>query len=301
VETIELKGLPAVRLTDASGATCDVYVYGAHVASWKSADGFENLFVSSSAEIGGGKALRGGVPICWPQFAAKGQYAKHGICRTSAEWTVVRTSTDPYPCVVLGLSDSEATKKVWPFSFNLRYAVTIDGPQTLSTSLTVINTGDAPLEFTGALHTYFACSSVTGVQIAGLEGLTFENSANGGAMETQDEAPVAFHGEVDRLYYNTPSELHVLNVGADGRHLKLLKMGFPDAVTWNIGADKAASLKDLAPGQWEQYVCLEAGLIGKPCAVPPSASYAAGQTFIAGVPPPTPAKKGKTVEAVAVA
>lgn len=121
-----------MRLTSSSGATCDVYVYGGHVATWKSADGVDNLFVSSAAEMGGGKALRGGVPICWPQFGAKGQYAKHGIVRTSDAWKIIRTSTEPYPCVVLGLSDSAATREKWPFGFQLCYTVTLDGPQTLS-------------------------------------------------------------------------------------------------------------------------------------------------------------------------
>merc|ERR1711965_817154 len=109
VENIKLKGLDAVRLTDASGATCDIYEFGAHVASWKSADGIENLFVSSTAEIGGGKALRGGIPICWPQFAGKGPYQKHGFCRNSAEWTIVRTSTEP--CAPRCISRS---RLLWP-------------------------------------------------------------------------------------------------------------------------------------------------------------------------------------------
>ena len=93
VTELKLHGLPAVRLTY-EGATCDVLVYGAHLTSWITG-GRENLFVSSKAEYGNGKAVRGGVPICWPQFAAKGPYTKHGFCRNSAEWTVVRTSTEP--------------------------------------------------------------------------------------------------------------------------------------------------------------------------------------------------------------
>ena len=293
VEEITLKGLPALRLTDASGAVCDVYKYGAHVATWKSADGIDNLFVSSTAEIGGGKALRGGIPVCWPQFAAKGQYGKHGFCRNSAEWTVVRTSTEPFPCVVLGLSSSDATKAAWPFDFSLRYAVTIDGPQSLSTSLTITNPGEAPIEFTGALHTYFCAEHAGCVQAHGLEGCTFENSAAGGGMETQSTALLGFEGEVDRIYYQTPPELHLLNLSA-GRHMKVLKMGFPDAVAWNIGKAKAPTLKDL--DNFEKYVCLEAGLIGKPYSLPPNASYTAGQTFTAGVEMP----KGKKKAAVEV-
>ena len=160
VATTKENGLDAVKLTHSSGASALVYVYGAHLASWQTSGGEEQLFVSSTAEYGGGKAIRGGVPICWPQFADRGSGPKHGVCRNSAEWTVVRTSTEPYPCVVLGLSDSEATRAAFPFGFSLRYSVTIDGPESVSTALFVQNTSDAPLEFTGALHSYFAVSDV---------------------------------------------------------------------------------------------------------------------------------------------
>ena len=150
------------------------------------------------------------------------------------------------------------------------------------TALTVINPFDSPLEFTGALHTYFTCADVGKVQVLGFEGLTYENSAAGGTKETQAEKLLGFSGEVDRIYYDTPAELYLLNVGASGRHLKLFKMGFPDAVAWNLGKDKAPSMKDLGPGEWEKYVCLEAGAIGKPVTVAPHCSFTAAQTMTAG-------------------
>ena len=102
-------GLDCVKLTHSSGASALVYVYGAHLASWQTSDGDEQLFVSSTAEYGGGKAIRGGVPICWPQFAGRGSGPKHGVCRNSAEWQVVRTSSEPYPCVAMS-----KTRSVWP-------------------------------------------------------------------------------------------------------------------------------------------------------------------------------------------
>ena len=101
VATTKENGLDAVKLTHSSGASALVYVYGAHLASWQTSDGDEQLFVSSTAEYGGGKAIRGGVPICWPQFAGRGSGPKHGVCRNSAEWKVVRTSSEPYPCVAM--------------------------------------------------------------------------------------------------------------------------------------------------------------------------------------------------------
>lgn len=291
-EEFTLNGEKAVRLTDASGASCELLVYGAHVCTWKSADGVDNLFVSSKAEYGGGKAVRGGIPVCWPQFNTMGPYGKHGFARNSGEWTIVRTSIEPFPSVVLGLKESEATRKSgFDFPFNLRYAVTLDGPQSLSTSLTVMNTGDKPFDFTGALHTYFSCDSASAVKIQGLGGMEFVDSTKGGATATQEESLLGFSGEVDRNYYGAPSELYLLNVGPNSRTLKLLKRGFPDAVTWNIGSDKAPSIKDLGEGEWCKYVCLEAGLIGKPLTLPPSASHTAGQTFVAGVEAPPLEKK----------
>ena len=88
-------GLPCVTLTHSSGAQALVFVYAAHLTSWKTSDGAEQLFVSSTSDYGGGKAIRGGVPICWPQFAGRGPYGKHGFCRNSDKWKVVRTSTEP--------------------------------------------------------------------------------------------------------------------------------------------------------------------------------------------------------------
>ena len=41
------------------------------------------------------------------------------------------------------------------------------------------------------------------------------------------------------------------------RAIKVLKMGFPDAVTWNIGEAKGGGMKDLGAGEWDSYVCLE--------------------------------------------
>ncbi|HEX6371728.1 MAG TPA: hypothetical protein VF006_22595, partial [Longimicrobium sp.] len=61
--------LPKLRLSHASGATAEVYLHGAHVASWVPAGGTEALFVSRAATFAPGKAIRGGVPVIFPQFA----------------------------------------------------------------------------------------------------------------------------------------------------------------------------------------------------------------------------------------
>jgi len=235
------------------------------------------MFVSSATAYGGGKAIRGGVPICWPQFAGRGEYPKHGFARNSGAWKVLRTSTTPHPCVVLELSDDESTRAVFPFSgWKLQFAVTLDSASSISTSMSVLNAGEADLSFTTALHTYFKVADCSKVTVVGLKDVTYEDSTKGGASSSQEEEALAIKGEVDRVYLNTPSEAYIV----DGpRAIRILKMGFNDAVVWNIGETRAPELKDLGAGEWKQYVCFEAAQIGKAVKVAPKTSWMAGQTF----------------------
>jgi D-hexose-6-phosphate mutarotase len=52
----------------ASGASCQIHAVGATVTSYKSANGREHIFVSKDAIFDGSKAIRGGIPICFPIF-----------------------------------------------------------------------------------------------------------------------------------------------------------------------------------------------------------------------------------------
>eukprot|EP00308_Calcidiscus_leptoporus_P023246 CAMPEP_0119399446 /NCGR_PEP_ID=MMETSP1334-20130426/141361_1 /TAXON_ID=127549 /ORGANISM="Calcidiscus leptoporus, Strain RCC1130" /LENGTH=159 /DNA_ID=CAMNT_0007423339 /DNA_START=78 /DNA_END=557 /DNA_ORIENTATION=+ len=144
--------------------------------------------------------------------------------------------------------------------------------------MTVNNPGADPLSFTTALHTYFRVHDVSGAKLLGLAGCSYDDNslAGGGKNELQEEEHVTFTAEVDRVYGSTPTEAFIV----DGeRVVKVLKMGFADAVVWNIGADRADALKDLAAGEWKKYVCYEAAAINKPVKLAPNATWTAGQTF----------------------
>ena len=76
--------------------------HGAHVTSWKSAavgnGEQELLYVSPQALMDTPeKAIRGGVPICWPQFSEMGPYGMaHGWAR-STKWDLLSAdkATEP--------------------------------------------------------------------------------------------------------------------------------------------------------------------------------------------------------------
>ncbi|MES2106056.1 MAG: D-hexose-6-phosphate mutarotase, partial [Pseudomonadota bacterium] len=54
------------------GAQAGITAHGAHVCSWIPAAGKEQLFLSKTSEFRDGAAIRGGVPVIFPQFAGLG-------------------------------------------------------------------------------------------------------------------------------------------------------------------------------------------------------------------------------------
>jgi glucose-6-phosphate 1-epimerase len=163
--------LPRLRLVHPSGATAEVYLHGAHVTSWVPAGGSEALFLSRAASIAPGKAIRGGVPVIFPQFAGMGPLAKHGFARTQP-WERVDDADRPN-AVRLRLRDSDETRRIWPHPFVAELAVEV-GDDWLSIALAIHNPGDAAFDFTAALHTYLR---VGDVRRATVEGLAWATSA----------------------------------------------------------------------------------------------------------------------------
>src|SRR5207253_5364111 len=79
-------GLVKVCITSPA-ATGEIYLHGAHVTSWKPRDAEEVLFVSSQSRWHADRAIRGGVPICFPWFGNKADDPRapaHGFVRTTA-------------------------------------------------------------------------------------------------------------------------------------------------------------------------------------------------------------------------
>ena len=131
------------------GARATIYHQGAHVTSWVPSESLgEQLFLAQQSEFAAGKAIRGGVPVCFPQFAAFGNGIKHGFAR-NVEWQLVSVTADQTE-VVFVLADSPQTRELWPHAFNLLLRVTVE-PMKLIIRLKVVNCGDELFEFGGHL------------------------------------------------------------------------------------------------------------------------------------------------------
>ncbi len=249
-------GLPKAVLHASSGNFCEVYLHGAHVTSWRDAAGAENLFMSEKSEFGEGLAFRGGIPICFPQFADQGDLPKHGLIRDRA-WKVLKTSITPNEgsvSIEFDYRPDKMLKKLWPHLFECRYLVELN--ENLTVTLTVSNRGNAPFRFQTALHTYFSIQDIRRVKILGLQGLDFTDSLKGGKVFTETREAVDVSEETDRIYKNIPSRLCVLDDAA-GKIFQLTPLGLADAVVWNPWIDKARRMVDFGDDEYLRMICLE--------------------------------------------
>lgn len=267
-------GALPVRTLQADGARAEIYAHGAQLTSWRPADeDRDRLYLSRRAEFDADKAVRGGVPVIFPQFAAQGPLPKHGFAR-SARWAPVERR-DNDARAVLHLDRTLATHPLWPYVYDSELSVELQA-RSLSLRLTVRNTGTDAFAFTAALHSYFAVDDIAGASVHGLQGLRYRDSAGGGEIMEQRAAALRFDGEVDRIYFDVPP---VVELREPQRRLRLRSPGFRDCVVWNPGEAKAAALTDLDAGGFRRFVCIEAAAIGTPIRLEPGAAWEGAQIF----------------------
>ncbi|HWE02249.1 MAG TPA: D-hexose-6-phosphate mutarotase [Tepidisphaeraceae bacterium] len=239
-------------------AEAQVYLHGAHVTRYQPRGGHDLLFMSTKSVFAPGKAIRGGVPIIFPWFGARANdpaAPMHGFARTS-EWDLadVRKGTHGSIALVLELNSTDATRKIWPHDFRLRYTVTID--HSLDLLLEVNNTSETDFTVEEALHTYLAVADVREVSIEGLAGREFLDKTDGMRRKTQPAGAITITGETDRVYLNTTDAVSVHDPGL-GRKLFVEKSGSSATVLWNPWTAKAKAMADFGKDEWPGMLCVE--------------------------------------------
>jgi len=243
MEHITFGQLPAVRITAPDGATAVVTLYGAHLVSWVGLDGGERMFMSKRSALDASRAIRGGVPVIFPQFAEQGNAMRHGFARVST-WRVVGDGSDAGAAwAEFALNETDlapAHAAAWPHHFALRLRVTVHA-NALEMTFSVRNTGAAPFPFAAALHTYHSVPHLADVRIDGVEA---------GTLALSDKLDTIYAGIKGAVTLATPA-----------RVLTLEQDGFTDAVVWNPGAADTAALADMADDEYQRFVCIEPALL----------------------------------------
>ncbi|WP_293130390.1 D-hexose-6-phosphate mutarotase [Microcoleus sp. bin38.metabat.b11b12b14.051] len=250
-------GFPMVHI-DNGKAKALISVYSGQVLSFQRATETADLmFVSDKAYYAEGKAIKGGVPICWPWFGPDPEglgRPAHGFVRNRL-WNVVSTATTPEGAtqVILGIKDTEETRAIWPQAFELAIVITVG--TSLTVELITRNLGDKAFPLTQAFHTYFLVGDINRVQVLGLENSQYLDKVDGGIEKTQVGA-VAVTGEVDRIYLDVAKEF-VINDAALNRRIRIKSSGSKSAVVWNPWVKISASMADLDDTDYQRLICVE--------------------------------------------
>jgi glucose-6-phosphate 1-epimerase len=242
-------------------ATATISPYAGQVLSYRPLHAPDDLlFVSERAYYAPGKAIKGGVPICWPWFGSdpenKGR-GGHGFVR-AWRWSVRSCVALPNGAtqVTLGLTDDSVSRAIWAAEFELTLEITVGA--TLTVALTTHNPSDEPLRITQGLHTYFKVGDATLVEVHGLDGCTYwDKAAHATTAEpVRQNGAVTVAAEVNRIYEGVPPRL-LIHDPVLHRQIEIDARASQTSVVWNPWVETALAMDDLDALDYLRFICVE--------------------------------------------
>lgn len=226
-----------------------VALHGAHVMSWCPAGAEEVIYLSPDAVYREGKAIRGGIPLCWPWFNAHPSdpdLPSHGLVRNQF-WEL--ESTD--------VTDDGVVAKLRRDSADWSAVATISMGSSLEVALESTNLGDQEMMISGALHSYFSVGDVREITIKGLEDADYLDTV-GKDTNRRQTGVIRIDREVDWHYVSSGSVR--LEDPVKKRTILVEKEASPSTVVWNPWIEKAAALGDLPNEDYLAFACIEAAI-----------------------------------------
>lgn len=267
--------------------TGEIFDYGAQLSAWKPRGASESLiWMSRHSRFETGRAIRGGVPICFPWFGSGTTGKKtpaHGLARLS-NWNFIGQNIlpDGSTSVFYAISEvdfgpqlANTREKISPFNATL----TVNFGPKLHLEFRVKNTGDQDFNYEIALHTYLRVADARTCTISGLEGEEYLDKVGGGRNRQAGEVHIA--GEVDRIYL-TEKTLRVSDPQA-GSYLEIEKTGSANTIVWNPWIEKSQAMADFGDEEYRGMLCVEAGNVGdNAITLTPASSHTLSYTLSAG-------------------
>lgn len=258
--------IPVYKI-EAGNAELEFSNYGAHILSYK-VNGSDLLWISEKAVFTPGKAIRGGIPVCWPWFGSAGT-PTHGVARI-AFWDMTEPVTEADGSVSVKMTLAAADQ-------GLTAVLEVNLGATLKVNLTTTNVSAETIRLTEALHSYFAIGDIRNVAVRGFEDTEYFCSLT---SRTQKQSGIiTFDAETDRIY-NAGSRIAVIDDPVKNRKIRVVRSGSASAVVWNPWIDKAARMADYGDDEYPEMLCIEAANAGFDFRMlPPGASHTLGTEF----------------------
>ena len=233
-------------------ACAEIALQGAHIFHFARFSEEPLLWLSDESPFEKGKAIRGGVPICWPSFGMNNpKLPQHGFARTFL-WEFISceevdTSTSE---VIFSLKDSEESRKIWNNKFELELKVTVSNNLTIE--LTTVNIDKKSFTMTQALHSYFKISNIANIAIEGLEEKPYLDALTG--IISKQEGAIRFEQEIDRVYQEVDKTIVLKD---KDREIKIENFGSFSSVVWNPWIEKCKHMSGMSDEAYKEFVCIE--------------------------------------------
>jgi glucose-6-phosphate 1-epimerase len=238
-------------------------LHGGHLIHFQLKGQEPVIWLSKTAIFNSKKAIRGGVPVCWPWFGAAGESVgeglpSHGFARTS-KWAVkeIKELTNGVE-LELSLTDSEETRKLWPYQFELVLKATLT--ETVKLDLITNNTGKQAFSYCAALHTYLTISNPESVLISGLNN-NYQDKLDAGKSKTGD-GNLQINAPVDSIYQKAADAVLLDDKGFN-RQLTITNSGNDSEVVWNPWVAGAKAFADMPDDGYQTMLCIESAITGQ--------------------------------------
>ncbi len=240
-------------------ASARLCLQGAYLLTWRPrSTAMPVIWLSEHTNLAQSKAIRGGVPICWPWFGeheSDHSFPRHGFAR-SVPWQVIESATEADGATRLELKmlDSPQAQQQWPYACELKLSIIMG--ETLKMQLATTNTGKEAFVISEAMHTYFQISDIDKVSVTDLANTEYLDKVENFARKPQ-AGEITFDGETDRVYVNTEATCTIKDPGLQ-RRITLAKSGSRSTVVWTPWKQKADQLGDMGGNEgWRRALCVE--------------------------------------------
>lgn len=237
----------------------DISLYGGQATYFAPHGKYPILWLSPESLYEEGKAIRGGIPICFPWFGphpTDNTKPQHGFGRLK-NWNVKESGTNGQgeTYLTLFLTDDESTRALWDFSFKAEITFTVS--KHLKVDFKVINTDSKPFSYSEALHSYFTISSIAEINIEGLQNIHYYNGFGNELLQDKSETITFDEDELNRRYVAT-HEACIIHDEPLRRSIRVAKSGSDVTVVWNPSNEICKKSADMASDAFETFVCVEA-------------------------------------------
>ncbi|MBL7005273.1 MAG: D-hexose-6-phosphate mutarotase [Gammaproteobacteria bacterium] len=265
----KINQLDVLRIQN-KAASAVIAVQGAHIFEFTPTEGHNLLFVSEAENFETGKAIRGGIPICWPWFGAHKEVKEataHGFVRNQ-----------PWQYKLVHDSENRTDIKFWfetsgtdvGFEHQARVELLVSIGDTLQVSLTTHNLDTHPFIISQALHSYFNCQNISDVRIFGIEGFRYLDSVTQKSNCVPND--FSFDREIDWIVIDQGQAIELSGLAQPS--IRLSRSGSRSLVIWNPWIEKSKTLSQFHKFDYKKMFCLETTNISEDSRlVKPNASH----------------------------